>query len=123
MRIFFLQNYCAEYCPLECDSIEFQISTYNQIRFNQGKISDTTKKKNLISKYDTFEEFRNHSLRVYIYYDSLKYVLISQYPKIEVYNFISNIGGIFSLFFGISFISFIELIEIIVEVINLIVLK
>lgn len=118
-----VQNYCAEYCPQECDSIEFQISTYNQIRFNQGKISDTTKKKNLISKYDTFEEFRNHSLRVYIYYDSLNYVLISQYPKIEVYNFISNIGGIFSLFFGISFISFIELIEIIIEVINLIVLK
>ena len=52
-----------------------------------------------------------------IYYNELKYTLISEEPKTEIFNFISNIGGILGLFLGVSFLSIIEIFEIIFEII------
>jgi len=42
---------------------------------------------------------------------------INQIPKMDSYDFISNIGGNFGLFIGVSFLSFAELIEFIIEII------
>lgn len=112
-----MRDSCLEYCPEECDSIDFIISTYNEIYLNQGNITDSSKKFFSLDKYKTYEEVRNNHLRINVFFDDLKYKLISQHPKIELFNCISSIGGIFSLFLGISFISLIELFEIIIELI------
>jgi hypothetical protein len=53
---------------------------------------------------------------VYVYYEDLKYTLISQSPKTDTLSLISNIGGILGLLLGISFLSFIEILEIIIEI-------
>ncbi len=49
--------------------------------------------------------------QLYVYYDDLKYTVINQKPKTELYGLISNIGGTFSLFLGLSIGSFLELLE------------
>ena len=50
-----------------------------------------------------------------VYYDDLKYTLINQIPKVEIAGLVSNIGGTFSLFLGLSIGSFLEIIEILIE--------
>ncbi len=57
------------------------------------------------------------SLSLIIYFEDLKYSLISQQPKIELFGLISNLGGILGLFIGFSFISLLEIIEILAELI------
>ena len=51
-----------------------------------------------------------------IYFRSLNYLLISQQPKIQPFDLISDVGGILCLFIGMSFVSFFEIIEIFIEI-------
>ena len=88
-------DYCKEYCPLECDSVTYT-STVNQIP-------------------NTYNE--KYQLQLRIFYKTLKYTLLTQYPKTDDFDLISNIGGILGLFIGCSFASFLELFEIVIEVI------
>ena len=57
---------------------------------------------------------------IYVYYKELKYTLISQQPKTEIFDLISKIGGILGLFMGISFMSLIEILEILFEIMSII---
>ena len=66
--------------------------------------------------YIILEEVNKHFIVLYIYYNKLSYKFISQNPKTEMFNFISNIGGLLGVFLGISFLSFIEIFEIIYEI-------
>ncbi len=58
---------------------------------------------------------RTKIFKIYIFYEDLKYTLITQKPKIELFGLISNIGGTLGLFIGFSFISVLELFELIAE--------
>ena len=62
-----------------------------------------------------FEVNRNY-IGIYVYYKDLTYTLISEAPNSEIFDLISNIGGLVGVFLGISFLSFVELIEILFEV-------
>jgi hypothetical protein len=88
---------CSNYCPLECDTLNYQIS-------------HSSKK---ISSLD--DSIRNKMFKIYVFYEDLKYTLITQKPKIELFGLISNIGGTLGLFIGFSFISVLELFELIAE--------
>ncbi len=81
---------CQSYCPLECDSVSYSVAEKS------------------FSVVDT-------STSLYIYYESLKYTLLSQVPKTEGFDLVSNIGGIFGSFIGMSFVSLFELGELIIE--------
>jgi hypothetical protein len=85
----------SEYCPLQCDSLTYEISMQNY------QLDNT----------QNYNKFQFH-----IYYEDLKYTYISQEAKIEFIGLISNIGGSLSLFVGISFISFLELFELLAEI-------
>ena len=63
---------------------------------------------------------RTKIFKIYIFYEDLKYTLITQKPKIELFGLISNIGGTLGLFIGFSFISVLELFELLVEYILII---
>jgi hypothetical protein len=52
-----------------------------------------------------------------VFYSSLKVATISETPKTQLFDLISNIGGIFGLFIGISFVTLFELAEIFIEII------
>jgi len=83
---------CSNYCPLECDSFTYETFLYTG------------------SNYD-------YVYSLIIYFEDLKYSLISQQPKIELFGLISNLGGILGLFIGFSFISLLEIIEVLAELI------
>jgi hypothetical protein len=108
---------CSKYCPLECDSMKYIINTYNEQFPLTGNIS---KKVNFPAEYNTYEEIKKHYIEIFVYYNDLKYTVISEEPKAELFNFVSNIGGILGLFLGISFLSFIEILEILFEILIII---
>lgn len=87
---------CAVYCPLECDSVSYQI-TPNAILFPKNEIN--------------FTDY----VEINIYYRSLWSTTITQESKMLISDLISNIGGLVSLFIGFSFITFCELIQLITE--------
>ena len=101
-----------DYCPLECNSIAYQISSYIVDYPNVGPINDLEFK----SSFKTYEEMKRHYFGLRIYYQDTKYTLIEQQPKIQLADLISNIGGILGLFIGVSFLSFIEIVEILSEI-------
>ena len=116
---------CAAYCPLECDSISYAITGYNEpIPINSGNISNSTRNSySSLEKFDTYEEVSKHFIVIYVYYKELEYTLISQVPKTEIFGFISNVGGTLGLFLGISFLSFMEIFEILFELFFILVLN
>jgi hypothetical protein len=74
-------------------------------------------------KYETSHTFTKSSSNINnlvafnIFYPSLDYTVIDQIPKMDLFDFISNLGGNFGLFIGISFLSFAEFIELFIEII------
>ena len=108
---------CKQYCPLECESFYYQINTYTRL-IDAGKISNISNDSSF--GYKSLKTYENVSKRFYsinVYYEDLKYTLISQKPKIELFGLVSNIGGLFSLFLGFSLGSFLELFEVLIELI------
>jgi hypothetical protein len=105
---------CSEYCPLECNSIEYSLSTYTLDYPVTGKISDRDKYKHFDSKFDTYEEVQSSFYSLVIYYKDLKYTLIKEEPNMVLADLVSNIGGLLGVFIGYSLISFIEIIELII---------
>ncbi len=108
---------CTIYCPSECDSMTYRITPSFEAYPAFGKISQKSKIENGLKKFKTYEEVRKHFSSVLVYYKDLKYTLIAQEPRTQLFNVISNIGGILGLFLGISFLSFMELIEILFQII------
>jgi hypothetical protein len=106
---------CHQYCPLECDSMSYKVTPYLELIKDSGKISKG-RKGGYDLNFETYEEVNSHFVSVLIYYRDLRYTRISQDPKTQTFDFISNIGGILGLFLGISFLSFVELFEIIFEI-------
>ena len=51
-----------------------------------------------------------------VYYKNFDYTLVSQTPKQELVDCVSNFGGLLGLFVGMSFLSFGELIEALIEI-------
>ncbi len=107
---------CSQYCPLECDSMNYLINKYTEQLPISGSVSKKTQIDYYLADFNSYEEIKKHYLEIFIYYNDLKYTLISEEPKTETFNFASNIGGILGLFLGISFLSFIEIFEIIFEI-------
>ena len=84
-----IQNKCKEYCPFECDTIKYEVSSYSTYRIET---------------------------RFSIYFESLKYTLIKQLRKQQEFDLLSNIGGIFGLFIGVSFVTLFEIAELFIEI-------
>ena len=64
--------------------------------------------------FNTFENASRTFFAFRVFYDDLKYTLIKQQPKIELFGLISNIGGTLGLFLGFSLL---DLFEILVELV------
>ena len=84
-------NKCQQYCPLECDKLSYSVIGSSFLN--------------------------NGSLTVSVFYESLTYSFISEIPKTYVVTLFANIGGVLSMFIGMSFVSIFEVIEILIEII------
>jgi hypothetical protein len=67
--------------------------------------------------FNTYENVSRTFFAIRVYYDDLKYTLIKQQPKIELFGLISNVGGTLGLFLGFSFISLLEIFEVLAELV------
>jgi len=68
MKKFNENNSCYEYCPLECDSFSYDTSESSTALFNAS-----------------FSSFNKYG--IIVYYDDLKYTLISEQPIFDVFDF------------------------------------
>ena len=83
---------CAsESCPLECDSIQYDLT--------------------LSSVISDLNHIINQSLKVYIYYTELEYTLIQVTPAMSLANLIANLGGTLGLIASVSFFTILEMLE------------
>ncbi len=80
----------SDYCPRECDSVSYFVSTRS-----------------------LSNQFSMNSSFIQAYYRTLVYAVISQYPSLSLLDLISFIGGLTGLFLGASFLSFVEIFEMI----------
>jgi len=57
----------------------------------------------------------NETVEMFAFYRSLRFLTITEKPKISWTDLIANVGGYFGLFVGISFVTLFEIAEIIIE--------
>lgn len=66
---------------------------------------------------DSLELARASLVKLFVYFDDIKYTRITEAPSITFVDLVANIGGTLGLFIGISLLSFVELIELVMEII------
>ena len=119
---------CSQYCPLECDSMGYQLtittSLYPTKRYAESELmTNPTIKSKFLNETLTYDLIKQSVLSLNIYYDQLEYTASSQDAKTELYDLVSNLGGLFGLFLGVSFLSIIEIFEILIEIISILISK
>jgi acid-sensing ion channel, other len=116
-----LNDLCLNDCPTECDSIEFSIDVMTSKFPSQAYALQLMNNSKIISNYPsgyniTLDDLRESMVQFNVYYTDFEYTKISQIPKQQFTDIVSNLGGLLGLFIGMSFLSFGEFIEVIVEV-------
>ena len=124
----YINTNCIQYCPLECYSITYSVTTRstNYPSYNYALDSLMTNpivKSKFQNETLTYDLLKESVLSLNIYYDKLTYTGITKDTKTELIDLISNIGGLLGLFLDISFLSFVEIIEIIFETLVIILSK
>lgn len=107
---------CFEYCPLECDSVTYTLTTNSLIFPPTGNISLRDRASWFDSLYDKYEDVHKSFYSFYIFCEDLKYTIITQKEKMAMADLASNIGGIIGVFMGSSFLSLIEFLQLFIEV-------
>jgi hypothetical protein len=110
---------CSHLCPLECDQYSYEIFHTPHKIIGSGRINKFNDDYiySILPEFQTYENVSKTYYLINVYYEDLKYTLISQQPKIELFGLISNLGGILGLFIGFSFISCLELFEVLAELV------
>ena len=93
-----MPDYCFNLCPIECDSINYKIEQ------NSFQIPNN---------YPIDQLDLNKYVNILINYQNNQYTLINQSPKMQLFDLISSVGGLISLFLGFSFLTLIEFIDVI----------
>jgi hypothetical protein len=116
-----INGFCSLDCPLECNTIDFNIDVMTSSFPNENYAKELMNNSKIKSKYPagyniTLEDLSKSLVQFSVYYKNFDYTLVSQTPKHELVDCVSNFGGLLGLFVGMSFLSFGELIEALVEV-------
>ena len=115
-----LENDTDNYCPLECDLIEFKIYISMLQLIGERFVNNINEKKNLtidfLGKPITSDMARQSTSEIYVYYESLSYTQNTESPKIPIELLIASIGGNLSLILGISLFSIFEVIILMFEI-------
>ena len=117
-----IEKLCKNDCPLECDTLEYQITpTYSQypsINYAKEELTSSPliKSKLTNDSKSNYELIKQSVLSLNIYYDDFVTAEFIQSPKSDIFDLVSNIGGIMGVFVGASFLSLVELIEVLIVV-------
>ena len=86
---------CAsDFCPLECNSIEYDLSVSSLISWDQSLVE------------------------IRVYYPQLEYTLLQVTPAMTLSSLIANLGGIMGLIVSLSFFSLLEIVELFVLILQ-----
>ena len=116
---------CASlFCPLECETIVYDTSlshiltpTYLQYYLYTQHIEPMGYV--LGPPYNfTYEEYRNHFLRFYVFYPTLEYTKFEVTPCLYLADLLASIGGSMGLIVSLSFFTLFELIELIILIVH-----
>ena len=113
---------CSDYCPAECQSIQYSISTSSSSYPSRAYAHNMLQDPSLLNRFDnpsqvTYETIKESTLGVSVYFDALESTNIEESPQIEFVDLIAGIGGTLGLFLGISVLSLFEFVEIFLEII------
>ena len=107
-------NICNHECPLECNFVDYKISTsrstyptpyYKSLLSTHSKIN---------SSGIAYNDIEKAVLRVNIFYESMTYILYQETVTMTPDTLCSNIGGVLGLCTGASVLLIIEVIELII---------
>lgn len=119
------RSFCLSQCPLECETVSFTYkkeswpldeNAVSSLYYNRTK--DFLESTNSSYSIHSVDSLKRTILDVYLYYEDLSYTEITQIPKMSVTNLISDIGGTFGLFLGLSLLSLVEIAHIIVALVK-----
>jgi hypothetical protein len=113
-------------CPLECDSIDYSVSTTvsgplsSNMKFTTSfgkfrKLYNESLSVDVESEYD--DEVLKNVAYIRVTYRDLSYTEIIEIPNFTLISLISSFGGTLGLFLGMSLISFFEIFEFLIELI------
>ena len=106
---------CNELCPVECSSMVYS-TIYSQLNQLSDVKAEEYRQMSLVkakypSKSPTYEDMRASIVNLNIFYDRLGFTQVSEKESFTIVDLVSNIGGTFGLFIGISLLSLLELLE------------
>jgi hypothetical protein len=105
-------------CPLECESIEYDFTiTTVPITYKDDFIQTRKDNNHKIFQNLTDEQYMSMIAKIFIYYKDIGYEEIVELPNYTWITLISNIGGAFGCFLGMSILSLVEIVELIIGLI------
>lgn len=128
VKLTFNMSDCVEQCPHECSSNSYDLSiSYsdypsrvfhnNLAKQDKTGLYEWAFQINRSSRLDSLDLARASLVKLFVYFDDIKFTQITEAPSITFVDLIANIGGTLGLFIGISLLSFVEIIELVLEII------
>ena len=104
---------CNTACPVECDSIDYNIVSHNYIYPNYLETLNLHDWSQSTGKNLTLRDIPEAFLEVCVFYHSMQYTVTEQVVQMIQYDLLSNFGGLLGLFLGMSLLSFFEIVDLI----------
>ena len=111
-----LGNKCMLECPLECDSISYDLSS-SIMDFPDEHFFQDIQRGSELYKQMSLAEFKKTHVFLNIFFKSKEYLEIRESPKTKFVDLVSNLGGALGIFLGFSVFSFVEVFEVIIQTI------
>jgi hypothetical protein len=111
---------CNEMCPFECKKMIFSTIHSQLNEFSNEKAQEYFEHKLLKPKYEqlnsSLSDVKQSIINLNVFYDRLSFTEITEKPSFTFVDLVSNVGGTFGLFIGISLLSLLEIVELIYEI-------
>ena len=106
-------------CPLECDTIKYDLAVSSHLYPSKRYYENELNKNELVLNYSleylnkslTYDMMREYSYSFSVYYPHMEYTLLTETPKTSIADFFAQIGGTLGLFVSYSIFTLFELIE------------
>ena len=106
---------CKKVCPLECESVKYDLQVTNLIFPSKQMYNLMNKSEYLfeeIEKGTTFDMSSDDYIYLNIFYPYLEYTLLTESPKTQPVDLIASVGGSLGLFIGLSVFNVFEVLEV-----------
>lgn len=106
-------------CPIECEqtgyNYKISVSEYPTKMYADYLLTENELIKKRLQNA-SYQELKQSIAKIRIFYDEMVQTVISEDVKIDFADLVSSVGGILSLFLGLSFLTIVELIEILIKI-------